>query len=172
MQKKGIIIVAFVLILISIMYGIYQIKIIITPYTELLFPDIKTEKEIQNFFDANKEEVEKLVGVINALPYDEIIIYDWLLEEDHAIYVNDELYMLEDVVGDSQQIYSFVEKNKIDCILKTERNVYIIMDTAIDYEQGIVYDFDGNGEFQSKEMADIYYKKHMSKKYWFFKGRD
>ena len=165
-------IVAFVLILSSIIYGIYQIKTIITPYTGLLFRDIKSEKEIQSFFVSNKEEIEKLVGVLNTLPYDEIIILDWLLEEDRTIYVNDESHMLEDVVDNSHQICSFVEKNKIVCILKKEKNVYIVTDTAKDYEQGIVWDFDGNGYFQSQENADIYYKKHISGKYWFYKGKD
>ncbi len=170
--KKSIMIVAFVLILANIMYGIYQIKTIIQPYTGLLFHDIKSEKEIQEFFDANKGEIEKVVGVLNTLPYDEIIILDWLLEESHTIYVNDESHMLEDVVDDSQQICSFVKNNKIVCIFKTEKNVYIVTDTARDYEQGIVWDFDGNGDFQSQEIADIYYKERISKNYWFYKGRD
>ena len=158
---------------VNIIYGIFQLSELIRPYTELLFPDIKTIDEIQDFYSNNKKAIQELVDALNKLPYKEIEVHDWVILNDNTILADGKDVFVDDVFDNSQMILDFFEKEKIVYLYKNDNIIHIGTDTAKDYAQGIAWLGSEKNNVSSIENTDnIYYTKKLSEKFWVFEERD
>ena len=121
----------------------------------------------------NEEQMQKFVGILSKLPYNEIEIYNWVISDESTIFADGNDVFIDDIIEDRQFLCDFILDNKITYVEKNNSIIYIVTDVAKDYEQGIAWNkTNDSAELPSTDNLNIYYSKKIYDEYYFFKGRD